>query len=368
MDKDEQLCWLALSRIAGLSASVWRRLQASLNDPLAILQAPRQMWRLAGADPALCRQLQLCHRQRSHPAWQQARADQALLHREGAEILLLGHAHYPALLAEIHDPPPLLYALGQTDCLRRAQLAVVGSRKASSASRRHTRLLVGELVEQDLSICSGLALGIDAEAHRAAMAGGGTTVAVMATGIDRIYPRQHRQLARQIAEQGLLLTEFVPGTEPRREFFPRRNRVISGLSVGVLVVEAALRSGSLITARLALEQNREVFAVPHAVADPGGRGCHQLLRNGATLVESSADILAELGSLYRAHCELQHDSGSVSVPQHLRAVYDALGYGQVSLDELASSCEADVGLVMAAVVELELAGLVESRDGLYMRS
>ncbi len=222
----------------------------------------------------------------------------------GAMALAIDDECYPPLLRAIPDPPPLLYVRGDPAVLLEAHLAVVGSRRASPAGLRVAQALSGQLASAGLHICSGLALGIDSAAHRGALATGGKSVAVMATGIDRVYPQRHQALAAQLEQAGCLVTEFPPGTPPLRHNFPKRNRIISGLSLGVLVIEAALPSGSLITAGTALEQGREVFALPWSMLHDGGRGCLQLIRDGAKMVQDVDDILEELGPLYALQRDL----------------------------------------------------------------
>jgi DNA processing protein len=369
MDIIEQQHWLVLSRLPGCSATIRRRLQLQFSAPLEILHAPQAVWVEAGADRALYQQL--CDWRRhphTHAAQQQAQRDLDCLQARDASLLALGVAGYPPLLAEIHDPPPLLYVSGDPDSLCAPLLALVGSRRPSSSGCRAAREFAASLVAAGLGICSGMALGIDGESHRAAIAAGGETIAVMATGIETCYPRRHRGLASEIKQHGALVTEFPPGSSPRREHFPQRNRLISGLSLGVLVVEAALRSGSLITARMAMEQNREVFTLPYSIYHGGGRGCHHLLRQGAKLVETPADIFEELGSLYAAQKELQPGGQPMpSIPESLAAIYAAVGYEGISVDELSMNKGIDSAAVLSGLVELQVRGLLESRNGLYMR-
>lgn len=213
----------------------------------------------------------------------------------GMCVLQPDDAHWPPLLAETAGAPPLLFARGDIACLARPQVAIVGSRHASAYGLGLARAFARDLAAAGFVITSGLALGIDAAAHEGALAGGGRTIAVLGCGLDRCYPLRHRELAARIAGQGCLLGELPCGTAPLPAFFPQRNRIISGLSLGVLVVEAAPDSGSLITARMALEQGREVFAIPGSIRSPLSRGCHQLLRDGATLVETSAELVDALG-------------------------------------------------------------------------
>ena len=208
------------------------------------------------------------------------------LSQPGNHVVHFQDAAYPALLKQIADPPPLLFVRGDRDYLAQPQLAIVGSRNPTHTGRALAREFAAHLASFGLTITSGLASGIDGAAHQGAIEAGGTTLAVTGTGLDRVYPARHRDLAHRVAENGALVTEFPPGTAPLAANFPRRNRLISGLSLGTLVVEAALRSGSLITARSALEQGREVFAIPGSIHNPLARGCHALIRDGAKLVES----------------------------------------------------------------------------------
>jgi len=291
--------------------------------------------------------------------------DSAALAAIGARVLSIRDEDYPPLLRLIHDPPDSLYVRGNIAALQRPQLAVVGSRKASPAGLRLARGLCRQAAASGLHICSGLALGIDAAAHRGALDGGGGTVAVMGTGIDQLYPARHRAMAGELLEKGCLVTEFPPGTPPRRGNFPRRNRLISGISLGVLVVEAALPSGSLITARTALEQGREVFAAPWSALHKGGEGCLHLLADGARLVRSIDDVLEELGSL----CQLQFQ---LSPPQttaraESSPLLDLIHYELVTTDEIVRSSGLDISAVMAGLGSLELEGKIARVPGGYIR-
>lgn len=369
MDTDEKKHWLVLSRLPGCSAAIRRRLQTQISRPLEILLAPKALWTAAGASPELLQQLSAWRRKpETHVAQQLALRDLDCLQHQAASLLVLGTPGYPSLLAEIHDPPPLLYVSGKPGCLKAPLLALVGSRRPVSSGCRAAREFAASLVAAGLGICSGMALGIDAEAHRGALAAGGETIAVMATGIDGRYPRRHQGLADEIQRQGALVTEFPPGSPPRREHFPQRNRLISGLSLGVLVVEAALRSGSLITARMAMEQNREVFTLPHSIYHAGGRGCHHLIKQGAKLVETPIDIFEELGPLYAAQHEMQQPSASPTIiPPALAQIYAAVGYEGSSVDELSLEQGIEPAALLSGLVELQVRGLLECRNGLYMR-
>jgi len=283
----------------------------------------------------------------------------------GATVVGFDDDNYPPLLREIHDPPPLLYARGDPALLREAQLAVVGSRRASAAAIRVAESLSGELARAGLHICSGLARGVDGAAHRGALAASGRTVAVMATGVERVYPSRHRGLAEEIARTGCLVTEFPPGAPLRRHNFPVRNRIISGMSLGVLVIEAALPSGSLITAGTALEQGREVFALPWSPLHGGGRGCLQLLRDGAKMVQGAEDVLEELDPLYRALCNA---AGTTPPgPESDSWLLGLVGFEVVALDDLVERAARPVAQVMAELSALEIAGLVERAAGGYIR-
>ncbi len=286
----------------------------------------------------------------------------------GAVALAIDDEHYPPLLRTIHDPPPLLYVRGDPACLLEAHLAVVGSRRASAAGLRIAQSLSGQLASAGVHVCSGLALGIDSAAHRGALAAGGKSIAVMATGIDRVYPQRHQALAAELEQSGCLVTELPPGTPPLRHHFPQRNRIISGLSLGVLVIEAALPSGSLITAGTALEQGREVFALPWSTLHDGGRGCLQLIRDGAKMVLDVGDILEDLGPMYT----LQQDFARSSRAANDAATDDAwllplVGFEVVALDELVQRSARPAAQVMGQLSALELTGLVMRTAGGYVR-
>jgi DNA processing protein len=268
---------------------------------------------------------------------------------------------YPPLLRETADPPALLYVRGDPALLAQPQLAVVGSRNPTPGGCDNARAFAAALGRAGLTVTSGLALGIDACAHRAALEAGGATVAVAGTGLDRVYPASHRELAHQIAAHGALVSEFPLATAPRREHFPQRNRIIAGLSLGVLVVEAARESGSLITARLAAEAGREVFAVPGSIHSPLARGCHALIRGGAKLVETASDILEELGALAAA-C-LAPPAPSAALTAHERALLEQLGYDPLDVDVLSARSGLTPQVVSSMLLQMELRGLVASCPG-----
>ncbi len=279
-------------------------------------------------------------------------------------LLTLADEDYPRGLLELADPPPLVFLSGRRELLARPALAVVGSRSATRQGESNAAAFARHLSTAGLAIVSGLARGIDAAAHRGALDGGGGTIAVLGTGIDLVYPPGHRELSARIGRDGLLLTELPPGAPPLPQQFPRRNRLIAGLSLGVLVVEAALQSGSLITARLAGELGREVFALPGSIHSPLARGCHRLIRQGAKLVETAQDILEELRlapAAPPAPAGPRPAAGPPRSPGGRRLA--ALGHDPAPLDELAQRAGMDRGDAAAALLELELAQDVERLEG-----
>ncbi|AOY90309.1 DNA protecting protein DprA [Marinobacter salinus] len=301
--------------------------------------------------------------------------------RLGIGIVSPEEEHYPEALHHIHDAPLVLYTRGDQTLLNRDQIGVVGSRNATRAGLDHARKFAAELGLRNLLVTSGLALGVDGAAHAGALDAGFPTVAVIGCGLDRIYPNQHRRLGERVIEQGLMVSEYPPGTPARAAHFPQRNRIISGLSRGVLVVEAGLKSGSLITARMALEQGREVFAIPGSVHSPVARGCHHLIKQGARLVETVDDILEELGTWWSlqgavdgsveasptAVQQEQDRPGLVGLDSREIAVFEALGYDPLSTDALSSATGLPADQLMQSLLLLELQGLVSSAPGGFQR-
>lgn len=351
--------WLRLIRTPGVGPVTARRLLELAGSPEALFERPAAFARQLGLSEAITAALS------SVPpgveidlAWAAAAPDRHLLPRD--------HPAYPERLRQLPDAPMLLYALGDPDLLALPQVAVVGSRSATPQGLRDAETFAAQLAARGLTVTSGLALGVDGAAHRGALSvADGLTIAVCATGLDRVYPARHRELAREIAARGLLVTEFPIGVEPKAEFFPRRNRLIAGLSLGVLVVEAALGSGSLITARMALEQGREVFAVPGSIHNPQARGCHQLIRQGAKLVESVADVLEELAPQIGAalrEAPLLPSAAAGDEPPLLKL----MGAEALALEELLAVSGLDLPALSAALLALELEGrVVQGADGRY---
>ncbi|MRI33371.1 DNA-protecting protein DprA [Endozoicomonas sp. OPT23] len=276
---------------------------------------------------------------------------------------------YPARLRELNDAPPLLYVIGNPQLLNEPQLAMVGSRRPTPAARRLAQELASELSKAGLVITSGMALGVDTAAHQGTLGGYCSTIAVLGTGVNVVYPQSNTALYAAIAQQGALVSEFPLGTAPTPNNFPKRNRIISGLSLGVLVVEASVKSGSLISARLAAEQGREVFAVPGSVLNPMSKGCHKLIREGAVLVETAEDVLLELQPLLQpllAEEEKFEPSSELSGAQ--RVVLESMGFDPVSTDSLSELTGLSWEELSVVLTEMELDGIIASVPGGYVRT
>jgi DNA processing protein len=311
----------------------------------------------------------------SAPNHETLTADLRWLESSGAALVPCTSANYPVLLTQTVGAPPVLYVLGSVALLGEPQLAMVGSRNPTAAGRATARDFAQFFARCGLVVTSGLALGIDAASHEGALAGGGHTIAVCGTGLDRVYPARHQKLAQRIRGQGALVSEFPPGTPPLRPYFPQRNRVISGLSLGTLVVEAASQSGSLITARCAVDQGREVFAIPGSIHSGLSRGCHQLIREGAKLVEGGDEVLSELKFSLQAQelgafSSASADS-SVSGPvldKEYEMLLDALGFEPTGIDALVERTGLASESVASMLLILELEGRVAPHaGGLYCR-
>lgn len=367
---DSQRC-IALHLIPHVGDTLLARLFLHYGQPEAIWDSDPALWADLGARHGAIQSAAKALKDPAH--WAKTVAQWEVLAELDAQVIALTDDAYPALLRTIYDPPPLLYVRGNATLLSEAQLAVVGSRKASPAGRRAARSLSAGAIQAGLHVSSGLALGIDGEAHRAALDAGGASIAVMATGIDIVYPARHRGLADDIVNKGCLVTECALRSGPDRFRFPRRNRILSGLSLGVLVVEAALRSGSSITAGAALEQGREVFAVPWSMFHEGGKGCLRLIRDGAKMVEQLADITDELGPLQRLQHDLQlprepADNFAVQATPDQRCIDGMVGYEAIAVDELVRQSALPVARVMAALASLELQLRVSRCSGGYIHS
>ena len=357
--------WLRLWRVPGIGPASFMALVETFGSPQAALDAGIGGWREAGLKPSQIEALG------AHGEIDIG-ADLAWLEQPGNRLILRGSADYPRQLENIPSPPPLLYARGDVSLLHHPQLAVVGSRNPTQGGRNNAVAFSRHLAAAGLGITSGLAMGIDAAAHEGALQAGGITIAVMGTGLDRIYPARNRGLAHQIAEHGLLLSEFPIGATARAANFPRRNRIISGLALGVLVVEAAQKSGSLITARIASEQGREVFAIPGSIHNPLARGCHRLIRQGAKLVETADDILEELAPLLQTDrlvapeppAETENPDAGTIDPEHA-ALLRHIDFEPTAIDTIITRSGLTADVVSSMLLIMELNNLVAAEAGGY---
>lgn len=301
-----------------------------------------------------------------NPEWRIIDQDLLWLEQPDNHVLLFTDSDYPAQLKEIPDPPPVLFARGDIDLIHFPQIAIVGSRNPSTSGKQIASDFASSLTTAGFTITSGLALGIDAAGHRGALAAAGQTIAVTGTGLDRVYPAAHKELATEIVSHGVLISEFPPGTPAKANHFPRRNRIISGLCMGLLVVEAAKQSGSLITARMALEQNREVFAIPGSIHNPLARGCNALIREGAKLVETTQDILDELEHLF-SHSRVPHiiasTENSAILSAEQQTLLNYINYSPTSIDSLVNETGYCVENITSHLLILELQGYISDTNG-----
>lgn len=350
---DDSAAWLRLATAPGLGPVGQRRLLQAFGDPLAVCAAsPAALRGVIGLQADSLAGPEAVERALAASAW---------LAEPGHELVTLADADYPQALLQLADPPCVLFVVGDRRVLAQRALAIVGSRSASVGGEQTAERFARALAEAGWLVVSGLALGIDGAAHRGALAGG-RTVAVMGTGPDRIYPSRQRELAHGIVSRGALVTEFPPGTPPQAGNFPRRNRLIAALAEGVLVVEAALESGSLITARLAGDLGREVFAVPGSIHSPLARGCHRLIREGAKLVETVQDVLDELAPA-RSCAGTTGGAPAAPLPAGADVVLAALGHDPCPLDVVCERSGLPGDRVLAVLLELELAGAVAALAG-----
>ena len=348
--RDGLAAWLRLTLIPGIGGETQRKLLAAFGLPEAIFAAGRLEARaVAGSRADLLFDYDASAAIERSLAW---------AGEPGQHILTLADANYPAALLQIADPPNILYVRGQPDFLNTCSLAMVGSRNATPQGLQTAENFARTLAGHGLTIISGLALGIDAAAHRGALAAGGKTIAIIGTGADRLYPARNIELAQAIAAHGAIVSEFPLGTPALAANFPRRNRIISGLARGVLVVEAAPESGSLITARLAAEQGREVFAIPGSIHSPVARGCHQLIKQGAKLIETAQDVLEELGDFANP----KSPSPTV-IDDDDDPLLAALGHDPCHLDDLVERSGLRTEDLLGQLLALELAGRIAPLPG-----
>ena len=360
---EESAAWIRLAAAPGIDVATLVQAVVAAGGAGPVLEASnRQLAELGLPEPAAVRLAAL--------RTMDVERDLAWLATPGHHLLPCTSPSYPPLLSQTAGAPVVLFVDGDPAVLSQPQLAIVGSRNPTAAGRETAFAFAEFLGAAGLTITSGIAEGIDGAAHRGALAGGGKTIAVCGTGLDLVFPREHARLAREIAACGALVSEFPIGTPARRAHFPQRNRIISGLALGTLVVEAARRSGSLITARCAGEQGREVFAIPGSIHNPLSRGCHALIRQGAKLVESAEDVLAELPALAGALKEIRRPStmSRAEIPadeldKDYKILLDALGFEPASIDMLAERTEFSAEAVASMLLILELKGLVEAGAG-----
>lgn len=360
LSSEERLSRLRLIRSQNVGPATFHALLTHFQNAVQALEAAPELSRRGGRGRAI----RIASRE-------SAEQEIEALERLGGHLVLLGEADYPEALAAIPDPPPVLQLLGQTGLTQGACLGIVGARNASAAGRKFARDMAAALGQADLAIVSGMARGIDTAAHEGALQTG--TVAVVAGGVDVVYPPENQGLYDRMREQGAIVSEQPLGTRPTARHFPPRNRLISGLSLGVLVVEAAPRSGSLITARMALEQGRTVFAVPGSPMDPRYQGTNGLIRDGAVLTETATDILDQIGAMTTPAAQKIIEPPKSTEAIDITVANDALdGQGvilellspvPVSVDELLRQCQLSPAVVIMALLELELAGRLERHPG-----
>ncbi len=356
--------WLALTQTPGIGPRSLQKLLHYYPTPEAILQEKPQALRALGLQETTVSAL-------GNPQWTKVENSlQWLASHTEHHILTLDNPDYPPLLRQISSPPPLLFVHGNVDSLTRPQVAIVGSRNPTPHGSRLAYDFARELARLGLSITSGLAIGIDGAAHEGALAAEGITIGVAATGPDRIYPARHKKIAEKIVTQGAIVSEFPPGTPVKPQNFPRRNRIIAGLTLGTLVVEAAMKSGSLITAKYALEQNRAVFAIPGSIHNPLARGCNGLIREGAILVETVEDVLQELNliSLTPENHPLEASQTTIELTDDYRDLLNKIDYAPTSVDRLVEITGMRAENVASMLLVLELQGyIVATAGGCYQR-
>ena len=373
--------WLALSHVDKLGPVRIHSLLEYFKTPTAIFDAGKTAWQDAGLSENIVENL-------SSLDWDKVDSDLRWAEQDNASIITLDDERYPNILKNISDAPPILYVLGEPEILKLPQLAIVGSRNPTHGGTDIAHDFASYLCSMGMTITSGLAMGIDAAAHNGALDcmakgihGHGFTVAVTGTGLDRVYPAKNRDIAHKIAENGTIVSEYSPGTPPLPSNFPRRNRIISGLSMGVLVVEAALQSGSLITARLAVGQGREVFAIPGSIHQPLAKGCHSLIREGAKLVESAQHILEELGGFKAVlddndkkdsnnkqnvmSKELEDPNELINADDEYKQVLKCIDFEPTSVDKVVERSGLTADAVCSMLLVLELQGYITALSGGY---
>ena len=353
---------LLLSLVPGIGPKTFTSLLENFSDAKRVLDCEQAQLRMVpGVGPKLAREISL--------ATKTIKVDRYLdlCEQNGITILDLFNANYPVPLQEIHNPPPILFCKGQVKEEDSLAIAIVGSRHATYYGKRVAEQLARGLATAGYTIVSGLARGIDAAAHRGALAAGGRTIAVLGSGVLNVYPAEHVELAKQVAEQGAVISEVTPNRAPKSGAFPQRNRIVTGLSLGTIIVEAAQRSGALISARLASEQGREVFAVPGPIDSRMSKGCHQLIRDGAKLVESVDDVLEELGPLVKPTVtedgETLHHPMELKLNDQERLILNAIDQRPTELDLIAERTDVPIARMLSTISALEIRRLIRRVSG-----
>ncbi len=352
--------WLALSLIPGVGSVLIKRLLDRFNTPEAVFRAPlKELLRIEGLGQRVAGEI------RKGPSEKAVERELSLLGRTGGRVVTLKDDDYPKRLKDIYDPPALLYLRGELRKEDELAVAIVGSRKTSGYGREITERIGEDLARHGVTVVSGMARGIDSVGHHGALQGGGRTIAVLGCGVDVIYPSENRNLFYRIIDRGAVVSEFPMGSPPEAGHFPRRNRIISGLCIGVVIVQASADSGSLITAGYALEQGREVFAVPGNVGAEGSRGTNQLIKEGAKLVEASEDILEEILPQWRREEEMARKGEALALrlTEGEKSVYGLLSETPLHIDAIIRESQLDPGSVSSLLLNLELKGLISQWPG-----
>jgi len=357
LNERELALWICLNQVHGLGSHGFCKLLQAFGSPEQIYATNYSQLLTIVAEP-IAEQIRL------GPNLDSAAPTLQWLENSDNHLITLADKDYPQTLLEISDPPPVLFAKGNLHWLNSASIAVVGSRNASPQGEKNAEEFSLALCQQGYTIVSGMALGIDGAAHRGALKASGATVAVVGTGLDIVYPARHRDLAHQIVERGVIISEFALGTPSRAQNFPRRNRIISGLGLGCLVVEANVQSGSLITAKLAAEQGREVFAIPGSIHSPMSKGCHELIKQGAKLVDSIKDIIDELGCIATNQFPAMTLPGSqLNSASQTNPLLECIGFDPVSMESLVERSGLTSEHLSAMLLMLELENKVASLPG-----
>jgi DNA processing protein len=357
---DDLFYWLALNFVPGVGSVFIKRLLDRFETPEAIFQAPmKELMEVEGLGMKAAGEI------KKGPHEQSVKKELALLEKSGARVITLKDPVYPSRLRDIYDPPCLLYLKGELKEGDELAVSIVGSRKTTPYGRWVTEKISQDLVRHGVTIVSGMARGVDSVAHMGALSGGGRTIAVLGCGVDVVYPPENRNLFPRIVEQGAVLSEFPMGSPPEGSHFPKRNRIISGLSIGVVVIQASSDSGSLITANYALEQGRDVFAIPGNVGAEGSRGTNRLIKDGAKLVESSEDILEEILPQWKREKEGEEEvkPRGPELTEEEKALYGMLSENPVHIDAMIRESGFDPGKVSSLLLTMELKGLIAQWPG-----